>query len=114
MYRLTVSQCHAYTVIHTISSIIIAHSVFILYTVYILLIQVEQYKDKMTKWKEEISAVRKEYNHLLLFMIPKLKLMEDIIAKEGPTKKIGRELVHLSASSQPVTRVCTRLLKAPQ
>jgi hypothetical protein len=66
--------------------------------------KVEQCKDKMTKWKQEISAVRKEYNHLLLFMIPKLKLMEDIIAKEGPTKKIGRELVHLSASSQPVTR----------
>ena len=60
----------------------------------------------MEEWKGNLSSVRERHEKLLLFMIPKLKILEKILCRKHSTDEVGRELIYLCASCQPSINVC--------
>ena len=60
----------------------------------------------MEEWKGNLSTVREIHEKLLLFMIPKLKILEEILCRRHSTDEVGRELIYLCESCQPSINVC--------
>lgn len=63
-------------------------------------ILVQDMHTEVTKWKEDVSNLRTEYEWLLYFSVPKILLLYDLITSPNGAEKIIQEVSFLTDSKQ--------------